>query len=227
MISGIQAVFGAQEREAILRLLIALASGGILGYERSTKGVDAGFRTHIFVCMSSCAIMLTNLRLFAQYGVGDPTRMPSQVISGVGFLGAGCILVTSGHRIKGVTTAAGLWASACLGLCIGAGDYIVAVYVLGAALLALTAFSRVDRRIRKHTRYFRFFAEVDSPSAMSRFMKYLQGYGAKVTDMNVMESRLSTSIAAVFSIQLNKAASPKKLIEEFGQVEGVVYVSEL
>ena len=71
--------------EALLRLLLAFVSGGIIGYERSYKRVDAGIRTHSIVCMASCAIMITNIHMYMVYGTGDPVRMPAQVISGVGF----------------------------------------------------------------------------------------------------------------------------------------------
>ena len=135
------------EVSEILRLALVLAAGGIIGFDRSAKGFDAGFRTHIIVCVSSCAIMLANLHLFATLGAGDPTRMPAQVISGVGFLGAGCILVTSQRRIKGVTTAAGLWAAACLGLVIGAGDYPVAIIAVMVVYLSLTIFRYVDEQV--------------------------------------------------------------------------------
>ena len=128
-------MFTGEKSEAILRLLLAMISGGILGYERSSKRIDAGFRTHIIVCMSSCAIMITNIHAYLFYGTGDPMRMPAQVISGVGFLGAGCILVTAHQRIKGVTTAAGIWATAAIGLAIGAGMYVIGL--IGTAVIAV------------------------------------------------------------------------------------------
>ena len=158
-------------RETIIRLLMALIAGGILGYERSLKRIDAGFRTYIIVCMSSCAIMLTNLHLFERLQVGDPTRMPAQVISGVGFLGAGCILVTKQHRIKGVTTAAGVWAAACLGLCIGAGDYLVSGIVLVISILTMTVFRVVDDMVITKTKHIRVFVQFDSISDVTGLLK--------------------------------------------------------
>ena len=184
--------------EVILRLALALISGGILGYERSRKRIDAGFRTHILVCMSSCAIMITNVHTYLYYQTGDPVRMPAQVISGVGFLGAGCILVTGQHRIKGVTTAAGIWAAACLGLCIGAGDYMVAGIVLLMVILTMT-----------------------------ELMRYLQTRRIKVNDTEFLDKKNNEYIAMVIDIELQKSSSVEETIAEFEQVEGVRFVSEI
>ena len=213
--------------EALLRLLLSLISGGILGYERSSKRIDAGFRTYIIVCMSSCAVMITNIHTYLFYEAGDPMRLPSQVISGIGFLGAGCILVTGQHRIKGVTTAAGIWAAACLGLCIGAGDYLVAVVVLISVLLTLTVFKGVDERILKKTRYMRLYLEFESVPGVTNFMKSLRQHGMRVNDIDFIENKLNDNIAIVLTIHLKKADSVDDVIATFEQQDGVVYASEL
>ena len=93
-----------------VRLALAVAFGGILGLERGRKHRPAGFRTYMIVCLSSALIMITDLYLVEFYGTGDPARLGAQVISGIGFLGAGSIMI-SNMRIKGITTAAGLWRS--------------------------------------------------------------------------------------------------------------------
>ena len=211
----------------LLRMFLSLISGGLLGYERSLKGVDAGFRTHIIVCMSSCAIMLTNLYLFEVYRTGDPTRMPAQVISGVGFLGAGCILVTRNHRIKGVTTAAGVWAAACLGLCIGAGNYIVSLFELAAVFISMTFFRAVDQNIDRKTRSVRFYAELESVSALTHFIKRLQEMDIRITDLETIESKVSDGFAVVVNIHLRKPDSTDRFIAMLGKMEGVVYISGL
>ena len=110
----------------VIRILFSLVIGGILGLERGLKNRPAGLRTYILVCMGSCIVMMTNQYVYQVYGTGDPVRMAAQVISGIGFLGAGTIIVTRRNQIKGLTTAAGLWASACIGLSIGIGLYEVA-----------------------------------------------------------------------------------------------------
>jgi putative Mg2+ transporter-C (MgtC) family protein len=212
---------------ALLRLFFAFISGGILGFERSAKGISAGFRTHIIVCMASCAIMLTNLYIYLAYHTGDPMRMPAQVISGVGFLGAGCILVTGQHRIKGVTTAAGIWAAACLGLCIGAGDYMVAGIVLLMVILTMTVFRTFDEMIITRTRYMRLFMELSSVHAVTELMRYLQTIRIKVNDTEFLDKKNNEYIAMVIDIELQKSSSVEETIAEFEQVEGVRFVSEI
>jgi len=86
--------------------------GGILGIERGRKYRPAGFRTYMLVCLGTTIVMLTNQYVYERYGGGDPVRMGAQVISGIGFLGAGTIIVTGHNQVKGLTTAAGLWAAA-------------------------------------------------------------------------------------------------------------------
>ena len=108
----------------IIRLTMATLFGGIIGLERGMKNRAAGFKTHILVCIGSTLAMLTNQYIIAYMNSSaDPSRLGAQVISGIGFLGAGTILVTGKQQIKGLTTAAGLWASACMGLAIGVGFY--------------------------------------------------------------------------------------------------------
>ena len=111
-----------------IRLLLAILLGGIIGLERGASRHAAGFRTHILVCVGAALAMLTNQFIMISFdGSIDPARLGAQVITGVGFLGVGTILVTGSKKIKGLTTAAGLWASACLGLAAGIGFYDGAV----------------------------------------------------------------------------------------------------
>lgn len=107
----------------VLRPLVAILLGGVIGLERGLKNRAAGFRTYMLVCLGACIVMLTNQYIYQLLGTGDPVRMGAQVISGIGFLGAGTIIVTSRSQIKGLTTAAGLWCSACVGLAVGIGFY--------------------------------------------------------------------------------------------------------
>ena len=105
----------------LLRILAAVVIGGLIGLERGMKNRPAGLRTYMLVCVGACVVMLTNQYIFQTSATGDPTRMAAQVVSGIGFLGAGTIIVTRRNQIKGLTTAAGLWASAGVGLALGIG----------------------------------------------------------------------------------------------------------
>jgi putative Mg2+ transporter-C (MgtC) family protein len=120
----------------ILRILAAVIFGGAIGLERGMKNRPAGLRTYMLVCVGSCLIMLTNQYLFQVSQAGDPMRLGAQVVSGIGFLGAGTIIVTKHNQIKGLTTAAGLWASAGVGLALGVGFY-EAAFTAGIAVFSI------------------------------------------------------------------------------------------
>ena len=213
--------------EALLRLLLAFVSGGIIGYERSYKRVDAGIRTHSIVCMASCAIMITNIHMYTVYGTGDPVRMPAQVISGVGFLGAGCILVTGDRRIRGMTTAAGIWGAACLGLCIGAGDYIVALVVLTLVILTMTIFQAVDARIVKKTKYIRLYMEFESVTEVKSFVKYVRENGIRIIEMELMNQKVLDNIGVVTTLKLKERDSAEHVISEFEKVVEAVFIAKV
>ena len=135
--------------EIFLRLLIATVLGGLIGLERERHEKAAGFRTHILVCMGACLVMLTSIHIFEVYkGIAevDPSRMAAQVISGIGFLGAGTI-IRFRVSIVGLTTAASLWAIAGVGLAIGSGLYMVSIFAVLLILASLTILSRFQQKL--------------------------------------------------------------------------------
>ena len=109
-----------------LRIFLAIIIGGLIGLDRGMKNRPAGLRTYMLVCLGSCLVMMTNQFIYQVFTVGDPARMSAQVVSGIGFLGAGTILF-SDRKITGLTTAASLWNTACLGIAIGFGYYVIAI----------------------------------------------------------------------------------------------------
>jgi len=135
-----------------LRLLCAMAVGLVIGTEREYTHRPAGMRTHILVALGSCAVMITGQLIFAQYkplgGSPDPARLAAQVITGVGFLGAGTIL-REGINVKGLTTAASLWSVACLGIAAGGGYYLVALVGMVFIFITLTLFEYIQHKLVK------------------------------------------------------------------------------
>lgn len=139
------------ELDSIIKILLAVFIGGVIGLEREAINRPAGLRTHILVCVASALIMDVNIKLIVGYVNADPVRMGAQVISGMGFLGAGTI-IKEGVTVKGLTTAAGLWSVACLGLVIGAGYYMLALFAVVIMWITLKVFSRFETRINKSKR---------------------------------------------------------------------------
>lgn len=137
----------------IVRIILSTIIGGIIGIERGSKNRPAGLRTHMLVCLGATVVMITNQYVEQLFNTGDPLRLGAQVISGIGFLGAGSILVTRRNQIKGLTTAAGLWAAACIGLAIGIGFYELAIPGGVTIFLILTVLQKFDAitRQKKYT----------------------------------------------------------------------------
>ena len=134
------------EIDIIIRICLAFAAGGIIGFERSSRRQVAGLRTHILIALGSCCLMLLSIWLPQQLNGGDPGRIAAQVVSGMGFLGAGAI-IRLGSSIRGLTTAASLWLTAAIGLSIGAGMFIAALVVTALALITLIFMHRLERKI--------------------------------------------------------------------------------
>ena len=146
------------------RLSLAMLSGGMIGLERGRKGRPAGFRTYMLVCLGAALTMLLSqyetvlletrwATLAQEIGLRtDVSRFGAQVINGIGFLGAGTIIVTGRHQVKGLTTAAGLWASACMGLAVGAGFYECVFLAFALIFLCVRVFPLIDNVIHENTK---------------------------------------------------------------------------
>ncbi len=157
----------------LLRLLLAVVFGGIIGTERGKHGRAAGMRTHILVCIG--ATMTTLIGEYVTFVLGmssDPVRIGAQVISGIGFLGAGMIMTRGGLRVKGLTTAAGLWATATIGLALGIGLYsaaIIAVFLVYTTNKVLPIF---EKNTRIDTRYI--YEEINDVTAVTDYIRYVK-----------------------------------------------------
>jgi putative Mg2+ transporter-C (MgtC) family protein len=134
------------EIDFVIRLCIAFAAGSIIGMERSSRRQVAGLRTHILIAIGSCCLMLLSIWLPQQIKTGDPGRIAAQVVSGMGFLGAGAI-IRLGSNIRGLTTAASLWLTAAIGLAIGAGMFIAAITTVILALITLMLLNRLEKKL--------------------------------------------------------------------------------
>jgi len=134
------------EIDFVIRLCIAFFAGGIIGIERSSRRQVAGLRTHILIAIGSCCLMMLSIWLPQQLNTGDPGRIAAQVVSGMGFLGAGAI-IRLGSNIRGLTTAASLWLTAAVGLAIGAGMFIAAFTTVILAIITLILLNRLERKL--------------------------------------------------------------------------------
>ena len=213
----------------VLRIFAAVILGGMIGLEREMKNRAAGLRTYILVCVGACMIMLTNQYIYQSFGTGDPVRMGAQVVSGIGFLGAGTIIVTKRSQIKGLTTAAGLWATAGLGLAVGIGFYEAAFAGALAILLVITLMQGMDNRMRRRTARLDVFVEINCEHSLSEFLRQVKTMNIEAS--NFQRERDSETQAEVRSysvtLKLPKRRNHTAVLEELMHIPGVEYIEEL
>ncbi|SDE40036.1 putative Mg2+ transporter-C (MgtC) family protein [Paenibacillus sp. UNCCL117] len=217
-----------------LRLLLSMLLGGLIGFEREQSSRAAGLRTHMLVCLGSTLIMLLSMYGFSEFTKlanvqRDPARLAAQVISGIGFLGAGTILYT-GKAITGLTTAASLWVVAAIGLAIGAGFYYAAGLACLLALISLFGLHVVEKRYMAHkkTRSLRIEA-ADIPSLLGRVSHLLAGKGCDIKKWSVEEIPGDGGdirmMQITLDLRLTKKTHAAQTIEELLGIEGIRAVS--
>lgn len=212
--------------DVILRMLLATLSGGIIGMERERIRRAAGFRTHILVCGGSALVMLISLFLFETYGAYtniDPSRLGAQVISGIGFLGAGTIL-KDGSSIKGLTTAASLWAVSCIGLAIGSGFYVGGITATVLVLIALKFFPGFERfRVDKRSRFFLELVINNVPGQIGKVADTLGQHGLQIVEITLEVDSEESEVAILnLSCKGKSTLTKEELLDIMGNVEGVI-----
>lgn len=212
-----------------VRLLLALLFGGIIGLERGSNRHPAGFRTHILVCVGAALAMMTNQFILQQFDTGDPARLGAQVITGVGFLGVGTILVTGRHKIKGLTTAAGLWASACLGLAIGIGFYSGAIVAAVIIFFSLTMLPRMENYFYQKSRVLEIYLEAGNLDDYKEVTRYIKSIGSSFVESHILQTSPVTegSIALNLSVMLPKEISRQEALTAIESIHGIYLVEEI
>ena len=215
----------------VLRILAAVIFGGLIGLERGMKNRPAGLRTYMLVCVGACLVMLTNQFIFQTSATGDPTRMAAQVVSGIGFLGAGTIVVTRRNQIKGLTTAAGLWSAAGVGLALGIGFYEAAAVGAFAIFVVMTLLQKMDNRMHRKTKTVEVYIEVGPELSLGELLRQLREEALEVQDVQ-RESGLETggetgSRAYIAVLKATHRQNHTDIIEKVRELPGVVYVEEL
>ena len=213
----------------ILRIVAAAFLGGFMGLERGLKNRAAGLRTYMLVCVGSCLIMLTNQFIYQSYSVGDPVRMGAQVISGIGFLGAGTIIVTRRNQVKGLTTAAGLWSAAGVGLALGIGFYEGAVAGAAAVLVVMTLMQIMDNRMRNKTKSFEIYVELDGKTSLGDLLRSIREMDIDIRDVQKQTGADVEGNVRAYSATLEtKKRTPHQIVlEKIIAIDGVIYAETL
>lgn len=241
MHAAIDSPWFISEYEILLRLMIALLLGGMVGFEREQHNHAAGFRTNILVCVGACLMMLLSIYGFSdfvnEWNVRvDPARLAAAVITGVGFLGAGTILFT-GKKISGLTTAASLWVVAAIGLAVGAGFYFASGAVTVMVLLTLWLFNKLEQRfIRNKKEYVIHLLCDDRTSLMKTTQEKLKQHRVTLHKLSLADADSSKleyidepdqkliMITFIVDIERRQNEAMISLIHDLKQVEGVRWI---
>ena len=203
--------------------------GGIIGLERSRKNRPAGFRTYMIVCLSSALVMMTNQYIYINFGGSDPARLGAQVISGIGFLGAGTIIVTSRSQIKGLTSAAGLWAAACLGVAIGIGFYSGALIVALIVFIIITFLKKIDYLLTSTNKIIYIYTSFKSIEQLDKFIIYCNLCGFKVWDIEITKDtkQNDVSVIAIITLEAKERINHVEVIQKLNSFEELIHIEEL
>lgn len=202
--------------DVFVRLMLALVLGGVVGFEREHKSRPAGLRTHILVCIGAALVQVTAINYIKLNNLAgvDPMRLGAQVISGIGFLGAGTI-IKEGASIKGLTTAASIWAVGCIGLAAGSGLYFEASLATLLILLALKGFKKIESRLEREKKNITIELILDNkPGTIGKIGSILGGLDIQILNIEINEKDAS-KVEIEMLLKLTRQIENNEIINAF------------
>lgn len=213
----------------VLRMLLAFVCGGVIGLEREYKHRPAGFRTHILICLGAAMTTLTSQYLYLTMQMyTDVARLGAQVIAGIGFIGAGTIVVTRQRRVKGLTTAAGMWTSAIIGLACGAGYVECAIFATLLVMAAEMLLIRLEYRVASGAREMNIYVEYTEADRMAEILQGLRAEKVRITNLEIsrrMEG--DRRYSAVVSLGNLRGIPAERLLSRVEAMDDVLLVEEM
>lgn len=213
----------------VIRMVLAVLCGGIIGVEREHKRRPAGFRTHTLVCLGASLAVLTSQSLLTNGWNTDPARLGAQVVAGIGFIGAGTIIVTRLRQVKGLTTAAGLWVSAIIGLSIGAGFYEAGLIATLLVIVAEVLLSKLEWYISSKSKNINIYIEYADGANLSEIAETIKNIGVSIVDIEITRRNATedSKLSAIFALQLGNKVKRESLMMQISETKGVFSVEEL
>lgn len=222
----------------MLRIALAMLVGGILGFEREKKGRPAGFRTYMLVAMGAALtvilsqyLVLMQETIWAEYfATGtqstDISRFAAQVINGVGFLGAGTIIVTGRQQVKGLTTAAGLWASACMGIAVGAGFYEAVLVALFLIIFCMKLLPALEAFMVSRSRNMCIFVEMDTFENLGNIVNRIKAENVKLYDVEIEKEKHEhlSDFSVLFTVRLPRKMRHADFLATLSTLEGIAAI---
>lgn len=213
--------------QIFLRLLLSLLLGGAVGWERESRRQPAGLRTHMLICLGATLLMITSIYIpqtFQNFQNGDPSRIAAQVVSGIGFLGAGAIF-RMGANVKGLTTAASIWVVAAIGLTVGAGVYAAALMGTLFILFVLTALTKVERKYFPVTHIKTFQLHFGTIKIETEpVFAVLEKYKIKTHSINIQQSKDKKKTRMKLIISLPQRTELKRLYKDLNGIDNITQI---
>ncbi|MBS1418692.1 MAG: Mg2+ transporter-C family protein [Clostridia bacterium] len=226
-----------------LRIILAMIMGGVIGYERELKHRPAGFRTYMLVALGSAVTVILSQYLDLMLSTGwadslrenqvgnrtDVVRIGAQVINGIGFIGAGTILVTSRNEVKGLTTAAGLWASACMGLAIGAGFYECFLIGFALVIFIMKLLPLIEDAVLSRARNMNIYIEMDNIENLSNIVNRIKADGIRMYDVDIDREQNShmPQVNGLFSLRLPEKRHHTEVLAMLSTLDGIISIEEV
>ena len=213
-----------------VRILLAVLCGGAVGLERTFKRRPAGFRTHILICIGAAlTVMTSQYLLLVLHCYTDPARLGAQVIAGVGFIGAGTIVVTRRQHVKGLTTAAGLWCSAIVGLTLGMGYYEGGLLGTGMILVAEVVFAKLEYWMTDSAPEVNLYIEYQTKACLNEMLNLYRKQNLKLLDMELTRRTEGGDggNCVLFTLRLNRGYSMDQLLLSLNGIDGVCVLNVL
>ena len=210
----------------VIRVLLAALAGALVGLEREFHGRAAGMRTHMMVALGAALAAMIGLFTVQELGfASDPMRVGAQVISGVGFLGAGTILLRGGgSRITGLTTAAGLWTAASIGLAVGIGFYVGAFMTVFAAMLTFTLITSLEHFLNRKRQRMAIYLELKNVDAVAPMLEMLRTeYGLMEAQVTPPRSGTAPHVGMEILVRVPQKLSTEKNLKRFSDLPQVVF----
>lgn len=213
----------------VLRMLLAFVCGGVIGLEREYKHRPAGFRTHILICLGAAMTTLTSQYLYLTMQMyTDVARLGAQVIAGIGFIGAGTIVVTRQRRVKGLTTAAGMWTSAIIGLACGAGYVECAIFATLLVMAAEMLLIRLEYRVASGAREMNIYVEYTEADRMAEILQGLREEKVRITNLEISRRvEGDRRYSAVVSLGNLRGIPAERLLSRLEAMDDVLLVEEM
>lgn len=223
-----KSIAATSEFHMFLKLILISILSGIIGFERESYSKPAGFRTHVLVGISAVLVMVCGMEISDMYGTNDPTRIPAQLLSGIGFIGAGTIL-SNGFKVKGLTTASGLLAVTCIGLAVGAGLYVYSIIATVVVYIVLRYSHLLNPKV-EHITSMKFKITVSNPKEVLAVINdIIAKYEMDIKKVKVVENDDEDSHVGyiIYDCKANRELNKNQFVTDIVKVERVKQINEI